>query len=92
MKYFVLVVVFVFCFLGLSFLSGGCEMDVHDNPVNLTLDVDACSVLNPEAIICFREQQSYDVPRVEGQPCDANTPCGDNLVCLCSICLNTDDF
>jgi len=79
-----------------SFLFGlflmGCDMavDVHDNPISL--NIDACAVLNPALDSCQEPQQSFDVPRAENEPCDDGQACGDDLFCACGVCLNMEDF
>lgn len=72
-------------------LLSGCDMtlDVHDNPISL--HVDACAMLNP-VDTCTEESQSLAVPRAETEPCHVSAPCGDDLVCVCGVCLNTEDF
>lgn len=71
------------------YLSCDIDMnaDVHDNIINL----DFCSILNPDMLTCSEDNETLDIPRTEGEPCDATHPCYRNYICLCHICVDPRD-
>lgn len=63
---------------------------------DVSVEVDAgktiCEILNPPGYALWLDPYAYGVPRVEGEPCNYDVPCYENLICVCGICLDTEDF
>ena len=74
-------------------LLGACDIQFNTALSIDDLGEQACFILNPELQQCAEAYSTQDIPRAQGEPCDAATyTCEEDLVCACGICVDFDQL